>query len=694
MSEVQFPIDIIGIDGDSRISKIVANAQPGTSAIWPLPQVGAVLEVPGGFSRKAQWKLGDQVDVDEVVEKTAALSNEDAQILHDYLLEKLDAAGFVEAPSPFAPEYYRIFLRPNPIQRDQPFARVTIEFGKGGVKSFAPYIVRFIQLVDDDFGQRSVKSTHINLQRARTLENTMRAIDMHLEELLQYLNGGQKQAALSFEDKSILLDFLLEALDKRGFTERAGASHRRRIFDLSKGKVSVVVHLLTNDMSIESWIVHAYHSRMQYPFHSEVDIDEYGEGREGLIRAMKEMPSWIDNAISKAFPQKRKSQLERAHEIPQEQLESSSFDDDAKDKYFHDLWPEELADSALDPQIDKPVMRHAHLLLAPGMTFLVMRHGDSPKNFSPGDRLTVTELFDVNGHAYVKILNLSTSGSADMDQGLAHFSIPVRYVQKEVSTNGWLPVRLITSRTHHAAVCPHCNEEMEKGSTFGGKGRTLHRPCVKHGPIEHATKTAIDQNDNRRRLDEMISQIKDEILRNVDRTTPIHEINAQIQKSTRDKFQMFRQVNGDDAYLRFFVECGLLSSSDSLQQAEKVLIDMVRSKLFKRHARTAQIVDEAKFVDKVSNILTTHAGALEWTPDVLNGGSSERAVVTRRELSRWLAAGQAAPESTQYIIDAAATDRGLSLIGDAFILAGQADMARVGFTSTGPMLVLYRQAQS
>ena len=91
-------------------------------------------------------------------------------------------------------------------------------------------------------------------------------------------------------------------------------------------------------------------------------------------------------------------------------------------------------------------------------------------------------------------------------------------------------------------------------------------------------------------------------------------------------------------------------------------------------------------------------GEIQWTPDALNGGASERTVVTRRDLAQWLGGdprgfGDAAPEATEYIVRAASSDRGLRLIGDAFILAGLADTARLGYQNRQPTLILYREAQ-
>lgn len=113
-----------------------------------------------------------------------------------------------------------------------------------------------------------------------------------------------------------------------------------------------------------------------------------------------------------------------------------------------------------------------------------------------------------------------------------------------------------------------------------------------------------------------------------------------------------------------------------------------------RLTHTAQIVDEEKFVQKVARILMGKVDSMQWVPDTLNGGATERAVVSRRELAAWLSEGQASEGSMSYILDAASSDRGLRLIGDAFILAGVADIARLGFHGKQPTLVLYRTPET
>lgn len=117
----------------------------------------------------------------------------------------------------------------------------------------------------------------------------------------------------------------------------------------------------------------------------------------------------------------------------------------------------------------------------------------------------------------------------------------------------------------------------------------------------------------------------------------------------------------------------------------------VDSPVMRRGHKTAQIVDEQKFVQKMSNIIFAHFDEVEWTPTPLNAGATERTVVNRAVLNRWLKTSGANDDGARYILTAAGTEQGLSLIGDAFVLSGLADQANVGWGNKEPILVLYRE---
>lgn len=71
MGKVAFPIDLVGVDGECRVSRIVEAAQPRSLARWTFSRVAAVLEVPAFWCRKNAIKQGAPVEL--LTEKTASV---------------------------------------------------------------------------------------------------------------------------------------------------------------------------------------------------------------------------------------------------------------------------------------------------------------------------------------------------------------------------------------------------------------------------------------------------------------------------------------------------------------------------------------------------------------------------------------------------------------------------------------------
>lgn len=61
MASVRFPIDIVFIGSDSRVTKIVENIEPGTPGRWGMSHTSAVVEVNGGFCRTFGIEVGTEV---------------------------------------------------------------------------------------------------------------------------------------------------------------------------------------------------------------------------------------------------------------------------------------------------------------------------------------------------------------------------------------------------------------------------------------------------------------------------------------------------------------------------------------------------------------------------------------------------------------------------------------------------------
>ncbi len=61
MDRVKFPIDMIFVGSDSRVTKIVENIEPGTPGQWGMPHISAVIEVNGGFCAAHGISVGAEV---------------------------------------------------------------------------------------------------------------------------------------------------------------------------------------------------------------------------------------------------------------------------------------------------------------------------------------------------------------------------------------------------------------------------------------------------------------------------------------------------------------------------------------------------------------------------------------------------------------------------------------------------------
>jgi uncharacterized membrane protein (UPF0127 family) len=61
MGTVPFPIDIIYVGQDNRVTKIVADIEPGTRGAWSMSHVAAVIEANAGFCRQYGIEVGTEV---------------------------------------------------------------------------------------------------------------------------------------------------------------------------------------------------------------------------------------------------------------------------------------------------------------------------------------------------------------------------------------------------------------------------------------------------------------------------------------------------------------------------------------------------------------------------------------------------------------------------------------------------------
>lgn len=61
MGSVAYPIDLVFVDGQHRIGRIVANAEVGTRERWQFSPCAAVVELPGGCAERWSLAVGDTI---------------------------------------------------------------------------------------------------------------------------------------------------------------------------------------------------------------------------------------------------------------------------------------------------------------------------------------------------------------------------------------------------------------------------------------------------------------------------------------------------------------------------------------------------------------------------------------------------------------------------------------------------------
>jgi len=71
MADVNFPIDIIFVGSDNRVTKIVSDIEPGAKNVWSMPHLAMVVEAVGGFCSDNDIHVGSMVDLSYANEKTA-----------------------------------------------------------------------------------------------------------------------------------------------------------------------------------------------------------------------------------------------------------------------------------------------------------------------------------------------------------------------------------------------------------------------------------------------------------------------------------------------------------------------------------------------------------------------------------------------------------------------------------------------
>lgn len=582
MSTCKMPLDILGIDEFSKISKIVDDTKPGTLERWTFPKVSAVLEVPGGSCRRAKLRIGDEVLAFDVMTLRGQLGPQETQ----------DPA----ATDPANPAV-------NEALEESPEPPVT-EIGEG--------------------------------QRFRV--------------------GRYGPAWI-----------VIKVDGSTGFVQREG--HKRKWFGFSHNKETgeVAVYPVVQGSGIRSGDPIAF---------GPMRLDDgvaYQEAQRTVASRTATHPNSHD-PIYMENDHTDEDHLDqwRDTQIPADRFESSTFHDEPKEEYFHELWPDELADQALEPHIFSPVTRHGR------------KEAAAPTHVQ-------VDMIDDQTLGQMLEMEIESAGEGDCESTWNGYEIPesLRSAADEFARmfNGVLNYWL----------AKHWPPKGNPGASSAYQYKMSHGPeKLLHDQMESAAYYAyLDMGgagtglwDNWEHIFDK-SEIKD--LQNTVETHPaMIKAFSHLETEFHNWAYTFSECEGEDPDD---------DGGDDDDEGNKPVapfqprVNTQDEPPRMQASRRAQIVDEPRFVEKVANILLGKTEEMQWAPDVLNGGATERCVVTRTELSRWLG-GQAKDEALRYIITAASDDRGMNLIGDAFVLAGLADEARLGFKGRAPTLVLYRENQA
>jgi hypothetical protein len=82
MGRVAFPIDVVFVEPDGCIARIVHNAQPGARDKWSHHRVGAVVELGGGACRRSGVDIGHAVRIGQTYNQLRTLT--DGPATEDY----------------------------------------------------------------------------------------------------------------------------------------------------------------------------------------------------------------------------------------------------------------------------------------------------------------------------------------------------------------------------------------------------------------------------------------------------------------------------------------------------------------------------------------------------------------------------------------------------------------------------------
>lgn len=623
MGSVSFPIDIVGLDQHSRVTRIVHDATPGSNETWTLPRVAAVLELNGGACRR----LG--VETGNVVMTGGFGFGREAKAYHGTpaLFEKLehDRSGL---GTHFGTESAaRARLKDTTDEDTDPDRRV-IKY-----ELDVKHPLRLFDVGDDWNSIRAIynvlrdEAPDIKLPSGAITWKVIRdAIQSAGYDSVIYKNEIESPGSTSY---IVWDDSKIHQVESRPYRKRFMDYNPLPQMDQPQPQPTEENHIGPVTAS-----------------HKVADgFNEYNDESEGGINDRMIHERETDSDVSEQY---------RDRETPDEQFNSSVFMSDPSENSFHEHHLDQLTDQNYEPGIEDPVMKHGNVV--------TIHHGSagaSPWALPEGFSVEVSE-----GEPD----DWAESQVPKENEAFIRFDLYDAAQQRVAEISATLidgPERRVMTRGATA-------RERRKGY-----GRMLYRYILQWAKKHNAWVRPHDAGLMPEAAKAWEHVSKDDTVKSRD-------------------FVRTRRLRSDPEVDD--------PSTDWSPDRDPHLFKEYREACYRDSAapllhKTSQIVDEAKFVERMTDTLFGKLDNLQWTPDALNGGATERLVLDRSTLASLLSGdrpgstSQVLPENTEQVLNAASTDRGLQLIGDSFVLAGLADFSRLGYKGRQPTLVLYRQSE-
>lgn len=621
MGKVAFPIDIIGIDSNMRVTRVVEAAQPKSLDRWTFPKVAFVLETPAGWARRNAITRGAQVaeadPVSELSSRQAGYTEDDGWLLPDGSFQEVKGTYHAEWLMSHGQEYG---LRPG-----RSMNALFKEAMNSGWIRVTTYGIELIP---------------------KTLETRYAEVKRLLSALMRS-HPGEK--SIDMPRASLRVD--MTPTGRPDFTNL--------------------------DELVQSGDL-AYSASRQ----AQLQDEESVQARQ--LHERDDDPNAVDQYNDRQMPDDIAKELNWGNE-----------------DNFQWTWGRDFVDEpGMDPDhVQEPGRYHASLNreampmmkeLPAGWTWRT-KAGKTPRPWIAIDAMTDKDktageiyLVRLDGHKDTWTIKFAESWTPNLGPLLYEKAMevigPDKWLQRDTSIS---PYAAKVHERFRSRIEDEGDDSLEMDKALGPDPRF----------------NEIEPNFDRKRLQVDLKQSPVHVFPGTGfryrRRAAFEQVEREIPSSG---YNILRKLCDDEDIKRVVGEyvdatkrASQAPSQENVDKAQSYTrIQLVPGLTKAAQVRTAQIVDEAKFVQKVAEVIAGNIGNIQWIPDRLNGGQSERTVVTRRTLAKWLGQSAVEDEGIRHILDAASTEQGLSLIGDAFIMLGEADTASTGFKDGESGLVLRR----